>query len=223
MTAIVVEDLAMRFADDPTVGIAYIYCDFRRQDTQKVEDLLASLLGQLAQGRSSLPGSVVTLHDEQKDKRTRPLRDKILDALQSVAASYTRVFIIVDALDECQFPDRKLFLSGIFQLEAKCRANIFATSRFIPEVTEKFNGHTSLEIRASKEDTERYLEGHMEQLLAFDGWSGQLRDEIKAGISDAVDGMYVFHITVETGGLIDWALGFFWHRFTLIHLVRRLR
>jgi hypothetical protein len=38
-----------------SIGIAYIYCNFRRQDEQKIDDLLASLLKQLAESQPSLP------------------------------------------------------------------------------------------------------------------------------------------------------------------------
>lgn len=37
----------------------------------------------------------------------------------------------------------------------------------------------------------RYLDGHMGSLSAFDDWGPQIREEIKTGLSDAVDGMYV--------------------------------
>lgn len=49
MTATVIEDLHDKFQSDSSIGIAYLYCDFRRQDEQKAEDLLISLLKQLSQ------------------------------------------------------------------------------------------------------------------------------------------------------------------------------
>src|SRR6202034_3115190 len=54
LTSIIVDDLITRFQNDPTVNIVYIYCNFQRKDEQKIDDLLASLLKQLAQGQSSL-------------------------------------------------------------------------------------------------------------------------------------------------------------------------
>jgi hypothetical protein len=32
LTSIIVEELSRRFSNDPTIGIMYIYCNFRRQD-----------------------------------------------------------------------------------------------------------------------------------------------------------------------------------------------
>src|SRR6266566_2465669 len=64
LTSIVVEDLTTRFFDDPTVGIAYIYCNFRRKHEQRAEDVITSLLKQLSQGRTSLPETVKALYDK---------------------------------------------------------------------------------------------------------------------------------------------------------------
>ena len=63
LTSIVINDLVTRFQNGLTIGIAYIYCNFRRKDDQKAEDLLASLLKQLlAQERPSLPDIVYIEH-----------------------------------------------------------------------------------------------------------------------------------------------------------------
>lgn len=193
LTSIVVDELITRFGNDETVGIAYAYCNFRRIHEQKAEDLIASLLKQLAQGRSSLPESIKSLYDEHKKQQTRPLFSEILRTLESVTMLYPRVFIIIDALDECQTYNgcRSEFLTEVFKLNAKYGANFFATSRFIPEVIGKFDHSTCLKIHASKQDIEMYLEGNMSRLTAFDDWNQQLRDEIKTCISDAVDGMCV--------------------------------
>ena len=190
LTSIVVEELTTRADNDKTIGVAYLYCSFKRQVEQKAEDLLVSLLKQLAQG-SPLPKSVRSLHDRHKDKRTPLSFDEISRSLQYVTATYTRVFIVVDAIDECQVTGgcRTRFLTEIFDLRQKCGTNLFVTSRFIPEIMDVFKGSKSIEIRASKEDVQRYVEGHIEQLRAFVKKNKLLQDEIKSSISDIVDGM----------------------------------
>lgn len=180
LTSIVIDNLNTRFKDDSSIGIAYLYFNFRRRDKQEIEDLLASLLEQVAQGQSSLPGSVKDLYNQHKAKETRPLFKEISRTLYSVAAMYSRVFIIVDALNGCQVSDgcRSRFLSEIFNLQVKCGVNVFTTSRFIPEITEKFNGSTSLEVRASEKDVRKYLEGHISQLPSFVSRNINLQEEI---------------------------------------------
>jgi Cdc6-like AAA superfamily ATPase len=53
LTSIVVDNLTSRFRNDSKTGIAYIYCNFGRRDKQKIDDLLSSLLKQLAPSHSS--------------------------------------------------------------------------------------------------------------------------------------------------------------------------
>jgi hypothetical protein len=189
LTSIVIDKLTTCFENDKTIGIAYIYCSFQRQDEWKAEDLLASLLKQLAQGWSYLPDGVRSLHDNHKNKRTRPSFDEISRNLQSVATLYSRVFIVVDALDECRGSCRSKFLQAVFNLQLTYGANIFATSRFNPEIATKFSASMSVEIRARDDDVRTYLEGQMGQLPSFVKRNRQLQDEIKTKISDAVDGM----------------------------------
>jgi hypothetical protein len=62
LTSIVVDYLYTKFRKDQDVGIAYLYCDFRRQHEQNPEELLASLLKQLIQEQSSPPNSVKILY-----------------------------------------------------------------------------------------------------------------------------------------------------------------
>jgi Cdc6-like AAA superfamily ATPase len=170
LTSIVIDRLSARFQDDTDIGIAYVYFNYKQNiDKQNVDNLLSSLLKQLSQERPSLPDSVKALHDQHRNKRTRPSIDELSRALQSVAAMYSRVFIIIDALDECQASDgcRARFLSEIFTLQAKTGANLFATSRHISNIEKEFEGSTLLEIRASEEDVRRYLDGHMLRLPGF--------------------------------------------------------
>lgn len=193
LATIVIHNLITLFQNDPTINIAYIYCDFRRKHEQRVEDLLSSLLKQLVQEQPSLPHIVKGLYGRHRNKRTRPSLEEISMTLQSVTIMYSRVFIIVDALDECEVYDgcRARFLSEIFNFQAKCAANLFVTSRFIPEILDRFKNDVSLEIRARDEDVQRYLAGHMTRLPSFVSSSPGLEDEIKATISKAVDGMWV--------------------------------
>ncbi|EHK21973.1 uncharacterized protein TRIVIDRAFT_132487, partial [Trichoderma virens Gv29-8] len=193
LTSIVVDDLITHFGNNNSTGIAYIYCNFRRQYKQKAVDLLSSVLKQLSQKISSLPKPVKDLYNKHKEKRTRPSLEDIVGALQSVAAFYLRVYIVVDALDECQSSEgcRTEFLKEIFDLQKTSGANLFTTSRFIPEIVNSFSEHPSLEIRASEEDIKRYLDRHIKHLSGFAEWNQQLRDEVTKVILGAVDGMFL--------------------------------
>jgi predicted ATPase len=192
LTSIVVGDLSTRFEDESSNGIAYIYCNFKRKNEQRLEDLLANVLKQLAQARSSLPQSVKSLYDRCKFSKTRPSINDISIALCSVAAEFSRVFILIDALDECQVNDscRAKLVLQLSQIQTKCGANLFATSRFIPDITERFEREAWLEIRASEQDIKRYVDGHIDELPRFVRRDPELQEEISSKIIKATDGMY---------------------------------
>jgi hypothetical protein len=192
----VVDALSERFQNNDSIVVAYVYCDFKRQNEQTLEHLLASVLKQLAQGRPSLPESVKSLYD-QKAKKSRPSVDDTLTVLQSVAADYSRVFIVIDALDECRAKDgcRTQLLSKLSNLQTKCGTNLFATSRYIPEIMMEFKQAPLLEIRANEQDVWRYIDGRISRLPSFVRNSQDLQQEIKTEIVKAVDGMYVLFRT----------------------------
>lgn len=199
LTSIVVDYLSTKFRKDQDVGIAFLYCNFRRQHEQSPENLLASVLKQLIQERSSMPDSVRLLYDQHKYKRTQPSMTEISKALVSVVSSFSRVFIMIDALDECEVINgyRSRFQAEISHLQAECNANLFVTSRFIPDIVNSFKRGIRLEIRADKEDVRKYLDGYILRLPAFVGRNLELQEEIKTKIVEAVDGMYVPFYTLK--------------------------
>lgn len=210
ITALVIDYLSTSFQNDASTGIAYVYCNYKRQQEQQPVELLASLLKQLIQEQSSIPEGVKDLYKRHKDKRTRPSWNEVSKILQSVIADYSRVFLLIDALDEYQVADggRKKLLSEIFNLQAKSELSLFATSRHIPEIEKEFEGSMSLEIRARDEDVGRYLNEHMSHLPSFVLRNADLQKEVKVQIIKAVDGMSVFFWLSE-GSEAEFVLGFF--------------
>ncbi|CAH0047168.1 unnamed protein product [Clonostachys solani] len=195
LTAATIEDLTLRYQNNQNVGIAYIYCNFRRTDEQQVEDLLATLLKQLCQQRSSLPDSVRLLQaDTLKANRARPTLNELAETLHLVVSMYSRVFIIIDALDECQVKDgcRITFLNEVFKLQTKTRTNLFATSRPSPEIELNFEGCDWCRISASEADIRAYLNGNMWQMLGFVQKRSDLKDDIEEGVATAAQGILYF-------------------------------
>ncbi|KAJ5552018.1 hypothetical protein N7535_000035 [Penicillium sp. DV-2018c] len=189
-SAIVIDDLTTRFEDNLDVGIAYVYCNFNRHDEQGAPDLLLSLLKQLAQRKSSVPDAVKDLHKRYKTTSTRPQIGDISKALHSVASTYSHVFIVVDALDECESTSRAKFLTEIMKIRDEAGLNILATSR-PTEIYNVFRDGNCLEIRANDEDVRQYLEGNMFRLPGFVTRNIALQEEIITTISNYVQGMFL--------------------------------
>ncbi|KAK4085523.1 uncharacterized protein Triagg1_513 [Trichoderma aggressivum f. europaeum] len=194
LTSIVVDHLERTYRADPTIRVAYIYCNYRRQEEQSIDKLLASLLKQLSQGENCISNRLRGFYKHHIEKRTQISLLQIQTALHSLAENYSTVFIVIDALDECQNSDgsRQKFITELFNLQKTCGWNLFLTSRAIPEIADRCSeASISLEIRASAEDIERYLKGNTGQLPAFVQQNEELQQKIAAEISQAVDGMFL--------------------------------
>jgi hypothetical protein len=189
LTATVVDHLLNKFDGNADVGIAYIYCDFRRTAEQKIASLLASLVRQLTRTRPSMPSCVRDLYNRHNKTRTRPLVREILTTLHSLVSQYRKVFLVIDALDECQDSDdcRTTFLSEISGVQDKCCVSIFATSRDIPHISEKFKMGITLEIRAHDEDVRTYLMGQISRSGPY--FLMEHATKICDAVSRVVDGM----------------------------------
>lgn len=191
VTSIVVDEITNRFRKDDSIGLAFVFCNFRRHDEQKAAQLLATLAKQLAQSRPSLPEVVKSLYDQHNDKGTRPSLGELSRTLRSLTSLYSRAFIVVDALDECQTTDgsRMTFLSEVLNLQSEPGVSVFATSRYLPDIVDKFKHSTSLEIRASESDVRRYVDGRIPHLKSFVHRNPDLQEKIKTEIVKAVNGM----------------------------------
>ena len=192
-SAIIIDDLFRRFEHREDIAIAYLYCNFKQRDEQNIRDLLTSLLKQLCQEMSTLPESVKEFYNHHKSSSIRPRPDQFSQVLCSVASMYSRVFIVIDALDECDSKDdcRARLLEEMLKLRIKARVNLFATSR-PTEVPQCFEEGPSLEIRATEEDVRKYLRGNFPRLPKFVGQNVQLQHDIENVISARAQGMYVF-------------------------------
>lgn len=188
IAAIVVDDLQRNFETSPTVAIAYVYCDYRRQFQQKPVHLLASLLKQLNQKSSSIPQQGEKLLYEYSG--TSSAIKIITQRLLSVIRKLSRVFVVVDGLDQCQNScgEWKELLTIFFYLQDNARANLLLTSRFIPEIEMLLNGRsTQLEIRAKNQDLQTYFDSTKSSSLisqSEDSWR-----TLKSTLMTESDGM----------------------------------
>jgi len=156
------------------------------------------LTRQLCQRLNGIPNAVKELHNKcAKNKRAATLEDH-LDALLAVANKFGRVYIIIDALDECSdFDDNSdarnhKFLSAIESIRKF--GNFLITSRPYENIKEILKGVPQVQIRADVEDVKKYLDSEMNENPYFGKFLEQepsLRNDIlsKASSPEENQGM----------------------------------
>lgn len=122
LTSAVIEDVTRRFENsyaDGSVGIAYVFADARCRYEQTVEHLFASVLKQLNEKGTPLDSNP-HYSDWWDDVDLAVLRMRVEDS--------SRVFIILDGVNELDPQCRVYFLQEMDLLKAKYGVNILLTS-----------------------------------------------------------------------------------------------
>jgi hypothetical protein len=189
MAAIAVDYLGKTAQED--VGLAYLFCSYKSQVDQSLSSLLSALLKQLVQSRPDVAAPLTRLYYDHSKRQSRPSHGELFTALLTVCSNHARVYIVVDALDECtdQYGMRSPLVEKLRDLQAKTNVRLLFTSRFIPEITEKFRSDPILEVRASEEDVKRYVAGQIPRLPKCIRRDDELTLTVQSKIVEAVDGM----------------------------------
>ena len=150
-------DSLQKATRNKTIGVAYIYCSYNEAQKQSSSNLIASLLQQLLMQQSDIPNHVVALYERHTRIKTRPSLNEYLQALRAIINNFSRIYIIIDGLDECSEANstRSSFLAGINDIRPLICT--FFTSRYLPSIERELPGATRLQVEAKDEDIRRYL------------------------------------------------------------------
>lgn len=141
---------------------------------------------------AELPYEVITLYQFHARTVTRPSLNDYYNTIRKVACAFERIFVVVDALDECAESDE--LCSRIQDLLSLGNFGFLATSRPLKSIDEFFTGATNIEIYAMETDVRRYLDSQIwskPRLRAQIRRSPSLSDEIIDKITQKTQGMYV--------------------------------
>lgn len=95
----IVDFLLQRGATD-NIGVAYIYFSYKEAKKQTPVNLVASLLQQLVSQKADHIYDLMDVYEKRVKENSRPSVGECIQLLQTVFWSFSKVFIIVDALDE---------------------------------------------------------------------------------------------------------------------------
>ncbi|GIJ89202.1 hypothetical protein Asppvi_008132 [Aspergillus pseudoviridinutans] len=195
LASAVIDYLQEKRGEDASVGVAFLYCRAGNHELRKPVDLLWSLLRQFVQKSPKvLPETLQLFYECYKlQKPPRLAIEDVSKAMQIMVSEYSRAFVVIDALDECDWKNDELhtFLDVISALQAQTGLNLLATSRHAFDTKSRFQDCLSLTIRASDEDIRLYLQNHMTRLPPFARDNPHFLDHIKDNIVQASNGVFL--------------------------------
>jgi len=177
------------------IAVACLYCDFLAQQEQTVTNIMGAILKQLV-GRGGIPNDVRDAFEKGKKEiggRGLLLSD-LMRMLRTAISSLSRVFICIDALDECLPKHLPELLKSLGYIVQECPGTkIFLTGR--PHVREaiqrSFARVVVIPISPNTDDVRNYLEMRLDRDDDPEAMDGDLRAAIEEVILHKMSDMYV--------------------------------
>ena len=188
-SSLVIDHLRSTFASE-NVAVIYTYIKYKEQRENNASDIVASLLQQLAVALSSITKEIRSLFDEYQKTKLRPSPGNLNKALAIEVERFQRVFIVVDALDECPVEDRIYVLKIIQSLPTNVK--ILVTSRYLTSIETAMQNSKTIDVYASDDDICTYVESRVSQESRLQSHvlaEPQLKIEIVQAITRSVRGM----------------------------------
>jgi hypothetical protein len=184
---------------------AYFYFDFNDIQKQKPELMLRSLLCQLLQRSGTTHKSLDALFSSRGNGLQQPVLHVLLEVTRQMMQSFTRVYVVVDALDECaqhsELMDVLATVKG-WQLQ---NLHLLMTSRRERDI------ESSLEVYVDNKDTvclqsniidqdiQRYVQHRLSHDKSLAKWekNSAIRQEVENVLMRGAHGMYLYSPEVE--------------------------
>ncbi|KAF8180043.1 hypothetical protein K438DRAFT_1603145, partial [Mycena galopus ATCC 62051] len=194
LASMVVDHLWAASRHNKDIGVACIYLNHKEADQQLVPKLLAGLWRQLVLDKDI--GSIAeNLYKQHQEKGTVPSLEEVVNVLSSSLKAFSKVFIIVDAIDEYPMVQQRILLKYLAEMDSSITVNLMITSRpHISPEPSAFPNLETLDICARETDLRSYINAQIdssEHLPMHVQSQPALREEIVKGIIATVHGMFL--------------------------------
>ena len=180
-------------AREENIAVAGLYCDFLAQQEQTTTNIMGAILKQLV-GRGGIPNHVREAFQKAKMEfgGRGPRLVDLMGMLKIAIASLPRVFICLDALDEClpkHIPELLELLRDIVRDSPSTR--LFLTGR--PHVREDaqryFSEAVVIPISPNPDDIRNYVEMRLDRDTEPEAMSNDLRVDIVRVVLEKISDM----------------------------------
>jgi hypothetical protein len=138
--SITVEHITAHHSFNDEVGIVFAYCKYDSPDPQHLpSQIVSAFIKQLCWEKEEIPQSLLDFYYTYDGNARTPAFDKYKENFLRLVESYDRIFLVIDALDECEQDPRRKIIDFVCELanDLPC-AKIFVTSRVETDIEEAF-------------------------------------------------------------------------------------
>ncbi|XHG01776.1 hypothetical protein AWENTII_005149 [Aspergillus wentii] len=184
----VIKDVEEFCYADPSRNFAYWYFQFSNEETQKVYNMIRSILRQFMP--RTLPASMIKLWEGHSNRGSKPQQQKLVDILDIIIENFQgEFFLVFDALDECPatgHAERSFLLESLQGLMAKhpSKMHILATSRPEPDIRSKLEKYQNVNLEIGLvEDVETFVRAQVSHGRLCE-WGASIQKQILEKLLD---------------------------------------
>ncbi|CAI6339346.1 unnamed protein product [Periconia digitata] len=192
ITSIVVDHFIHKCKKDQSVGTCYFYFRYDSTKEQTMEMVLGSLTRQLLEWQTEIPDDFISSIGSQAQDPIAPFGKEVQSFLFATN-TYSKVFVVLDALDEYYAGDsnRALkFLGWLTEVQRRAPIQLFVTTRANSEVIALLTPCLRTEIRARDDDVTIYINSRMSELRKIRD-KPDLQAEVVRKVVQVTGGMFL--------------------------------
>ncbi|KAI7782006.1 hypothetical protein LA080_013944 [Diaporthe eres] len=146
------EWLRQHFRSGLDVRVACAYCEYKEAATQNVQNLIMGLWRQLIEPSA-----------EHSSLATKLWTDMDSEIVEAEMQKFSRVFFLVDALDEFPEASQQELISSLKSLQSKTHCNLMVTSRKLDSIAQIFDQDPEIQIDAQNDDLVTYIRARIQE------------------------------------------------------------
>jgi len=175
------------------IAVVGLYLDFLSQQDQTITNIMGAILKQLA-GRVSIPNYVREAFQGAKAEfgGRGPRLVNLMVMLKIAIVSLPKVFICIDALDEClpnRLPELLECLRDIIRVSPSTRIFLTGRPHVGDDVRRYFTTAVVIPISPNRDDVRNYVEMRLDRDTEPEAMSNDLRADIARVIMEGVSDM----------------------------------
>jgi len=167
--------------------VVYAYVDFTSDTQQQPESVLRSFLAQLSGQNQDALSALQNLHKQCIQRGSEePTPEELLSVTLSSFEALTRVYAIVDGLDECL--DRATLIRFLKDVQSLPNVSLLALSRNEPDIANGLRGYANM-VPLEGPEVDRDIMAYIGQRIGDSEYMQEWDEEVRCKVETKLTGL----------------------------------
>ena len=192
VSSTIIEEITHHCKQRSLLAVAYFYFEFHNKNVHP-DVILRSLIKQLSLQCASTPDVLENIFSENANGHRSPTSEELISTLKSIIECFKNVYLVFDALDECQGRREFLTLLQTFRYWEIGAIHLLATSRHEQDIAKVLTGLVSYSVPMDEKFVDSDIRFHVSTTLnddpAFGMYSAEERKMVETVLTEGAHGM----------------------------------